>query len=299
MKVSNTEDTGNDARAQSKSNNASPSKGQNSLSAGSVNPNDKASNQKRDALEDSEQADVASKAEVDNKSTQGGDEQDVEYVLEALDEGEGVNVTAVQADDDKEHMTIETGDSIKVKQVLDDSIIQYVTEVLNYEPDYTSDNWKLGIMFTACCFALAAQFCPIPFPESRLIVGSCCAAYFFLSGVAQSIVTIVDGDRVLATRAGKSYVGSGRIETREHPLTFCTKFDRFQEWFSLIIHRTGDKGEGGEENPHRTIGEMYVGKYFTAAGEFDEERWRGDVLTHIKLFEAGKYGVFKYDHKSD
>lgn len=66
-----------------------------------------------------------------------------------------------------------------------------------------------------------------------------------------------------------------------------------------VPQECGDKGEGGEENPHRTIGEMYVGKYFTAEGEFDEARWRQDVLTHIQRFEAGKYGVFKYDHKSD
>jgi len=242
---------------------------------------------------------VDSEAVTEADGTEYEEAEEVEYVL---DDGTGDGGDEAARADSKEieedPLTIETGDSIKVKQVLDDSTILYVTEVLGYEPNYTSDNWKLGLMFLACLFALGAQFCPIPFPESRLIVGACCASYFLLSGIVQYIISFIDCERILSTRAGKAYVG-GVVVSRKEPLTFRTKFDRFQEWFHFVIHRTGDKGEGGEENPHRTIGEMYVGKYFTAGGDFDEDRWRQDVLTHIQRFEAGKYGVFKYDHKSD
>jgi signal peptidase complex subunit 2 len=240
-----------------------------------------------------------SEAVTKAEETEHEDSDGVEYVLDDGTGDGGDDVAKADSEGIEElPLTIETGDSIKVKQVLDDSTILYVTEGLGYEPDYTSDNWKLGLMFLACLFALGAQFCPIPFPESRLIVGACCACYFLLSGIVQYIISFIDCERVLSTRAGKAYVG-GVVVTRKDPLTFCTKFDRFQEWFNFVIYRTGDKGEGREENPNRTIGEMYVGKYFTATGEFDEERWRGDVLTHILRFEAGKYGVFKYDHKSD
>jgi len=282
----------NDAGAQSKSNISSSSTGN---ASGTGNSNSKASDQKLDEVGGTRAAsDVVLEAE--NESNKGDDDEGVEYVLEGQEEGDEENAEKGQLDEMP--LTIETGDSVKVKQVLDDSTILYVTEKLGYEADFSSDNWKLGLMFTACCFALGAQFCPIPFPESRMIVGACCASYFILSGVVQYIISFVDCERILATKVGKAYV-EGQIVTREAPLTFRTKFDRFQEWFNFIIHRTGDKGEGGEENPNRSIGEMYVGRYFTAGGEFDEERWHADVLTHIKRFEAGKYGVFKYDHKTD
>jgi hypothetical protein len=44
---------------------------------------------------------------------------------------------------------------------------------------------------------------------------------------------------------------------------------------------------------------MYVGRYFTEKGEFDEDRYITDVKTHLKRYEDKKYIVFQYDHKSD
>jgi hypothetical protein len=43
-----------------------------------------------------------------------------------------------------------------------------------------------------------------------------------------------------------------------------TSFPRFQEYFTLIVQFKG-KPQG-----QKTTGKMYVGRYFTEKGEFDE-----------------------------
>jgi hypothetical protein len=42
-----------------------------------------------------------------------------------------------------------------------------------------------------------------------------------------------------------------------------TSFPRFQEYFQLTV-------QGLDEHSPATVGKMYVGKYFTSKGEFDE-----------------------------
>lgn len=93
---------------------------------------------------------------------------------------------------------IETGDSIKVKQVLDDACVEAV-KTYGYEANYTSENLKLFLMFLSCVFAMLAQFYPIPFPKSRPLLGVCCAAYFVLSTILQFIVTFIDKDTIMTT----------------------------------------------------------------------------------------------------
>ena len=48
-----------------------------------------------------------------------------------------------------------------------------------------------------------------------------------------------------------------------------------------------------------TIGKLYVGRYFTEKGEFDQISYAKDVVSHIKKFEAKQYKEITYDHKSD
>ena len=84
---------------------------------------------------------------------------------------------------------IETGDSVKVKQVLDDATMEAVSKLLfiysilsgqhqikscGYDQNYSWENLKLFLMFLSCLFAVVAQFFPIPFPKSRPLLGVCC-----------------------------------------------------------------------------------------------------------------------------
>jgi hypothetical protein len=102
-------------------------------------------------------------------------------------------------EEEKPLFTIETGDSIKVKQVLDDATIKAITEG-GYEANYSWENVKLLLMFVSCVFAMVAQFFPIPFPASRPLLAVCCAAYFIISTLLQYFVTFVDKDTILFTK---------------------------------------------------------------------------------------------------
>ena len=99
---------------------------------------------------------------------------------------------------------IETGDSVKVKQVLDDATMAAVVDA-GFEPNYSWDNFKLFLMFLSCVFAMIAQFYPMPFPDSRLLLFCCCAFYFIISSILQFIVVFVDKDAIMFTRANQVY----------------------------------------------------------------------------------------------
>jgi signal peptidase complex subunit 2 len=94
---------------------------------------------------------------------------------------------------------IETGDSVKVKQVLDDATMDIIIKA-GYEANYSWDNMKLLLMFLSCVFALVAQFYPMPFPSSRPLLAVCCAAYFIISSILQGIVTFIDKDTIMFTK---------------------------------------------------------------------------------------------------
>lgn len=179
---------------------------------------------------------------------------------------------------------IETGDSIKVKQVLDDATVEAVTNVCGITPDYAQENFKLFLMFLSCLFAMTAQFYPIPFPKSRPLLGVCCASYGILSMVLQFIITYIDKDTILQTKTSEKYPVELRIRT---------SFPRFQEEFILTVqkrHYISPKDASQEAKSKQSdisTVRMYVGRYFTDQGEFDEARFHYDVKTHIDKLLKG------------
>mmetsp|Transcript_14419 Transcript_14419/g.19753 ORF Transcript_14419/g.19753 Transcript_14419/m.19753 type:complete len:202 (-) Transcript_14419:77-682(-) len=177
---------------------------------------------------------------------------------------------------------IETGDSLKVKQVLDDAVMSTVADA-GYEMNFKIENLKLLLMLLACLSALCAQFYPMPFPSSIPLLMVCCAIYFVISMVLTAIVTFIDKDTIILTKANKVF---------EHEMRIRAKFERFQEYYDLVIQFKDQKSPC-------TTGKMYVGKYFTLKGEFDEEAFKSDVKTHIDRFVNEKYTEFVYNHKMD
>ena len=105
-----------------------------------------------------------------------------------------------QIDDTQEYdlQIIETGDSVKVKQVFDEAIVEAITDA-GFQPNFYWETIKLVLMFISCVFAMVAQFFPIPFPDSRPLLGLCCASYFILSVVLQYIISYVDKDTIMIT----------------------------------------------------------------------------------------------------
>lgn len=77
---------------------------------------------------------------------------------------------------DEQVQIIETGDSVKVKQVLDESVVAAVKKA-GYNINYKIENLKLFLMFLCCVSAMVAQFHPSPFPENLTLLGVCCGRY--------------------------------------------------------------------------------------------------------------------------
>ena len=102
----------------------------------------------------------------------------------------------------QEPHSIETGDIMKVKQVLDDATIEAIG-LAGYEINYAWDNFKMLLMVLACGFALTAQFYPLPFPDSRLLLGCCVGSYAFISALLQYFVSFVDKDTIAITKPNK------------------------------------------------------------------------------------------------
>ena len=180
-----------------------------------------------------------------------------------------------------ELLQVETGDQVKTKQVLDEAVI---TAVLEQVPeDYGWDNLKLLLMAAACLFACMAQFAPVPFPDSRPILGVCGAAYFVLSGILQFITTFIDKDCILLT---KKVPDSENKEMQKYGLRIRTNFPRFSEFYSVIIEFQKPKEDGPSPQVEQ---EWSVGKFFDKEGYFDEVGLMQEVEKLVKRFIKKDY----------
>lgn len=77
------------------------------------------------------------------------------------------------SDEDKDVQIIETGDAVKVKQVLDECVSTAV-KATGRDINFNMENLKLFLMFMACVSAMIAQFYPSPFPDNLMLLGICC-----------------------------------------------------------------------------------------------------------------------------
>ena len=104
---------------------------------------------------------------------------------------------------------------------------------------------------------MGAQFYPQPFPDSRPVLAICCGMYFLISAFLQYIITYVDLDNIMFLKPAE-----GKFDDI---VVVSTAFPRYQEWFTLSFQYKGCKGD-----VNKTTAKMYVGKYFTSSGEFEE-----------------------------
>ena len=125
--------------------------------------------------------------------------------------------------EEKAPFVIETGDSVKVKQVLDDATIMAITEG-GYEANYSWENMKLLLMLLSCVFAMVAQFFPMSFPDSRPLLAVCCAGYFIISTLLQYFVTFVDKDTILFTKPNEVRITTYQFLTYRILVLIFTKY---------------------------------------------------------------------------
>ena len=181
-------------------------------------------------------------------------------------------------EDELELLQVDLGDMMKLKQILDEAVAAAILE--HIEEDYRLDNVKLLIMVVACLFAVVAQFAPVPFPESRPLLGICCCCYFVLSGILQLITTFIDQDSILLSKPKKT---SKNKDLHTHGVRVRTQFPRFSEFFTVIL-----EFQGREDSP--LVEQRWsVGQFFDKEGFFDEIGLQKEVELLFNRLEQGKY----------
>eukprot|EP00594_Rhizosolenia_setigera_P019700 CAMPEP_0178967718 /NCGR_PEP_ID=MMETSP0789-20121207/17784_1 /TAXON_ID=3005 /ORGANISM="Rhizosolenia setigera, Strain CCMP 1694" /LENGTH=241 /DNA_ID=CAMNT_0020653427 /DNA_START=37 /DNA_END=762 /DNA_ORIENTATION=- len=191
-------------------------------------------------------------------------------------------------DDVQELLQVDVGDIVKLKQVLDESVAGTFLEVLELPEDHRMNNLKLGLMTLACVFAMIAQFAPIPFPESRPVLGVCCCLYFILSSILQLIVTFLDKDAIMITKPLPSDKCTKNKLMSKLGLRIRASLPRFEEFYTVIIEFEGyEKIEGGESPFVKQT--WSVGQFFDVDGMFDEIGLMEQVEQVYNRFAQGKY----------
>ena len=197
-------------------------------------------------------------------------------------------------------LQVDTGDIIKLKQILDETVANTFLEENTLEgldprsknvglrEDHKLNNIKLILMTVACIFAMIAQFSPLPFPESRPVLGCCCALYFMLSGVLQLITTFLDKDCILITKVLDNFMTT-KENLKKNPnltkygLRVRTIFPKFSEYYTVRI-----EFQDMENSPFAKQ-TWSVGNFFDKEGMFDEYGLQYEVESLYRRFESGKF----------
>lgn len=199
---------------------------------------------------------------------------------------------------------VDTGDIIKVKQMLDETVAgtflddldvntdeKELTEnakTLHFLEDHRLNNIKLVVMTVACAFAVVAQFAPLSFPASRPILGACCTVYFLLSAVLQLVMTFLDRDCILITKVMSLEQTTEELLKNNpsmitHGLRIRTSLPRFSEFYSVSIEFQGII------NSPIVKKSWSVGKFFDVLGMFDEYGLMDEVQMLYAQFEVGNF----------
>jgi signal peptidase complex subunit 2 len=201
-------------------------------------------------------------------------------------------------DEELELLQVDLGDMVKLKQVLDEAA---AAAILELQPeDYKWDNFKLVIMFTACLFACMAQFAPLPFPESRPVLGVCGTAYFVLSGVLQLITTFIDKDSILLTLplpVPDTFARNLKVPNPDLLVTGLrvrSALPRFSEWYTVTIEFQLPEDQAATRQVHQR---WSIGQFFDKEGYFDETGFMQQATELYHRFAAGKFNHAAADDK--
>jgi len=213
---------------------------------------------------------------------------------DAAPEGDDASSTEVEL------LQVDVGDVIKLKQVLDETVAAALLDPDGpaLAEDQRSDNIKLVIMLLACSFAFVAQFAPLPFPESRPVLGLCCTAYFILSGILQLVTTFYDRDSIMATNpVEKAKYPAKNSDVEKYGIRVRTQLPRFSEYYTVILEfqrYDGGKGKGGAAAaaaPGPYVSKTWsVGNFFDVDGFFAEDILMDEVEKVYDTFCQGKFG---------
>ncbi|GMI41040.1 hypothetical protein TrCOL_g10593 [Triparma columacea] len=158
---------------------------------------------------------------------------------------------------------VELGDTVQVRQALDEALRETLCNesLVGLYEDVTLENIKMLTMIVACIFAMTAQFAPIEFPKSRVLLGVCCGAYFVCSGFLQFVVTFIEQDLMYTSAPFKK-------GEKEWVLKAHSKLGRFDSNYKVTLELVDP---ATSETKHTTAKTWCIGRFFTKEGYLDEE----------------------------
>ncbi|CEG49331.1 signal peptidase complex subunit 2 [Plasmopara halstedii] len=165
---------------------------------------------------------------------------------------------------------IETGDQNAVKNLLDDTIVEFFKENKKYQLHYGWDNAKMILMAVAIIIAAISHFYKPSFISENVLIYICVSGFFFIQALLVAYATFIEKDILLRmTRAGSN---PGKT------ILVRTTFPYSEAHYTVSIHQADAK-----EKPRKE--ELYVGRFFDKEGYFSKEAFLKDIETVLSRFE--------------
>ncbi|KAG7379944.1 hypothetical protein PHYPSEUDO_008002 [Phytophthora pseudosyringae] len=165
---------------------------------------------------------------------------------------------------------IETGDQNAVKNLLDDTIVEFFQGKEDFQLHYGWDNAKLLLMLLATGIAAVSHFYKHPAIPEDVLVYSCVAGFFFIHALLFGYATFIEKDILLRMTRSGSNPGKTILVRTTFPYT--------DSHYSISIHHADTKGKQRKE-------ELYVGRYFDKDGYFSKKAFTKDIETILSRFE--------------
>ncbi|ETI56642.1 hypothetical protein F441_00863 [Phytophthora nicotianae CJ01A1] len=165
---------------------------------------------------------------------------------------------------------IETGDQNAVKNLLDDTIVEFFQGKEEFKLHYGWDNAKLLLMVVATIIAAVSHFYKHPAIPEDVLIYSCVAGFFFIHALLFGYTTFIEKDILLRMTRSGSNPGKTILVRTTFPYT--------ESHYTISIHHANAKGKHRKE-------ELYVGRYFDKDGYFSKEAFTKDIEIVLSRFE--------------
>ncbi|ETM56128.1 hypothetical protein L914_00816 [Phytophthora nicotianae] len=165
---------------------------------------------------------------------------------------------------------IETGDQNAVKNLLDDTIVEFFQGKEEFKLHYGWDNAKLLLMVVATIIAAVSHFYKHPAIPEDVLIYSCIAGFFFIHALLFGYTTFIEKDILLRMTRSGSNPGKTILVRTTFPYT--------ESHYTISIHHANAKGKHRKE-------ELYVGRYFDKDGYFSKEAFTKDIEIVLSRFE--------------
>ncbi|OWZ12301.1 putative membrane protein [Phytophthora megakarya] len=165
---------------------------------------------------------------------------------------------------------IETGDQNAVKNLLDDTVVEFFHGKEEFKLHYGWDNTKLLLMLVATVISAVSHFVKHPAIPEDVIIYSCVAAFFFIHALLLGYTTFIEKDILLRMTRSESSPGKTILVRTTFPYT--------ESHYTISIQHAGTKEKEKKQ-------ELYVGRYFDKDGYFSKETFLKDIETILSRFE--------------